>query len=81
MSVESPVEGVHPDPLPESASRPAERRASSSRQHSLIATAVTMVGPGWLVVIPTLAGMYGDGGSTERPSHGSDVSSAGLGPG
>lgn len=79
MSVEPQSKRAHPDPLPESASRLAERRARHRQdQHSLIATAVTMVGLGWLVVIPTLAGMYVGRWLDGKTSHGVTFS-AGLG--
>ncbi|HMY58018.1 MAG TPA: AtpZ/AtpI family protein [Pseudomonadota bacterium] len=51
--------GSKPDALPDSAQRLHARREKHDReQHGLISTAVTMVGLGWLVVIPGLFGIY-----------------------
>ncbi len=59
MSPSSPLLPSKADELPDSASKLHERREKHRRdEHGLIATAVTMVGLGWLVVIPGLFGIY-----------------------
>ena len=68
-----------PDKLPESAQRLHERRERHRReQHGIIATAVTMVGLGWLVVIPGLVGIYAGRWLDGRTGHGVTFA-AGLG--
>ena len=59
MSADRSPNTGKPDKLPETAQRLHDRRQQHEREkHGLISTAVTMVGLGWLVVIPGLCGIY-----------------------
>ena len=67
------------DELPESAQRLEARRERYRREeHGIISTAVTMVGLGWLVVIPALVGIYVGRWLDGRAGHGVTFA-AGLG--
>ena len=67
------------DELPESAQRLDARRERHRREeHGIISTAVTMVGLGWLVVIPALIGIYVGRWLDGRAGHGVTFA-AGLG--
>lgn len=78
MSVESPSPPPK-DELPASAQRLLDRRERHRRDdQGIINTAVTMVGLGWLVVIPGLLGIYLGRWLDGRSGHGVTFS-AGLG--
>jgi len=79
MTVDKKSKPSGVDELPESATRLEARRERHRREeHGIISTAVTMVGLGWLVVIPALVGVYVGRWLDGRAGHGVTFS-AGLG--
>ncbi len=79
MTVDKSSKPPGVDELPESAQRLAARREHHRREeHGIINTAVTMVGLGWLVVIPALVGIYVGRWFDGRTGHGVTFA-AGLG--